>query len=314
MAMRRLWAIGILGSLFLMASSADAAVPKLINYSGKIVDKSGNLLGDGTYDMKFTIYSGQSGPAIWWESHLNANGQGVSVRNGAYSVVLGGISPLGDTSTSFSSDYYLEMQFYNPAPYSTWETFAKQQLLTVPYSMRAEYANQIEDNTISTNKIVNGSVTGVKIQSGTVLGGNIGSNTITAANIANGTITGNKIAPLAITGSNINNGTIVNGNIAPNAVDQLKANFAPVVWKYPGTSGDNPKIIYGQTTSDSGGGYTINISGYGFTQAPIFVASSIGGIVSFVFGNASTTQVIGSTHNSGGAPTQVTFNWVLIGR
>lgn len=124
-----------------IALSAAAGIPKYINYSGKIMDKSGYLLEDGEYDMEFRLYDGETGPEIWCETHHQAEGRAVQVVKGTYNIQLGKYSALGDTTTTFASGYYIEMKFKKPVD-STYEVFSKQPLSTTPYSIRSKYANQ----------------------------------------------------------------------------------------------------------------------------------------------------------------------------
>jgi len=51
--MKRLMGMLLLGML---AVPVFAEVPKLINYSGKIMDKQGIILEDKDYDMIFTLW------------------------------------------------------------------------------------------------------------------------------------------------------------------------------------------------------------------------------------------------------------------
>lgn len=266
-----------------MAWTAQAAgVPKQISYSGKIADKNGNLLADGEYDMLFKLFSGPSGPERWKEEHYQAAGHAVTVSKGAYHVVLGEIAPLGNTSTTFNEDYYLEMAFKKPAD-TVWQTFPRQPLMTTPYSMRAEYSNQavialsIADNTVDSAKIVNGSVAA----------DDLGSGVVTSAKVADGAIDG-----------------------------QPKAPWAPKVYKN-GAQITNPKIACGSGVS----GTTIQF-GITFNNPPVVTtqADYCGDTTHPRFVNVrdiTTTQFTAATWQQNGTEdqyfTNIIFSWIAVG-
>jgi hypothetical protein len=140
--------------LMAMAVQVKAEVPKLINYSGKLTDKAGNILPDRVYNMKYILYDAQSGEnEIWREEHL-APDNGIMTYGGGFNVILGGISP--NPWPDFNQNYYIELQVYiNDA----WEVFGRQKILSVAYAQRAEYANQA----VIANSVADNTVTGSKI-------------------------------------------------------------------------------------------------------------------------------------------------------
>jgi len=77
---------------------------------------------------------------VWEERHLTAVGQGVRTMAGAFNVVLGSIQPLGNSVTAFDKSYYIEASFKKEA---SWETFGRQQLISVPYALRAEFCSDM---------------------------------------------------------------------------------------------------------------------------------------------------------------------------
>ncbi len=125
----------------LIAASIAAEVPKLITYSGKLTDKQGNLVPDGDYDMKFVLWDHETSTAdvnkIWEEQHLNIQGHGVPVRGAGFNIWLGGITSL----PIFDKNYYLVLTFYKDG---VWHDFNRQKIISVPYAIRAEYANHVQ--------------------------------------------------------------------------------------------------------------------------------------------------------------------------
>ncbi len=139
--------------LMAMVATVKAEVPKLINYSGKLTDKQGNILEDKIYDIRFSLCTTQTGATeVWAEEHYNAQGRGVQTYGGGFNVVLGGTTPL----PAFEQNYWIEIRINIKG---TDETFSRQEMLSVPYAQRAEYANQA----VIANSVADNTVTGSKI-------------------------------------------------------------------------------------------------------------------------------------------------------
>ena len=178
----------------ILAASAMATVPKLINYSGKLTDKAGNVLPDKAYDIRFSLWTAQTGGSEeWWEEHYITQGRGVQTYGGGFNVVLGGTNPL----PAFEQNYWLQITV---TINSTPETFSRQQLLTVPYSIRTQYANEVIDNSITSSKIQDGTISSADIADGTVQNQDLTDSIITNSKIANNAVSESKITLAAIQG------------------------------------------------------------------------------------------------------------------
>ena len=68
-----------------------AAVPGLINYQGKVTDNSGAAL-NGTYEMRFALYTEETGGSMLW--HHIPDSHFVTVSEGVFNVQLGSLNPL----------------------------------------------------------------------------------------------------------------------------------------------------------------------------------------------------------------------------
>jgi hypothetical protein len=319
--------------LFLsLATQIYAAVPPLINYSGKLTDKTGNLIVDGEYDMIFTLYDAiTGGNQVWQESHA-ATGQLICVRAGAFNMILGDTAQGGIVLPTFSKPYFLELSFKRHSD-PTYETFPRQQLLSTPYSMRAEIANQVANDCITSEKIADKSISTC----------DIADNTITAAKIANSTITASKITTTAgqrINGSNIENGTltssnittsttagqriqtvniedsaITNAKIANGAVDTpAKVPVAPAVY-FTSSPQNNPKIDCGSGTTNDSGDYSVSFHVV-FSSPPIVVVSRNWTGTATQFANTNSVTTTGfsvATFNGTYKAGPIGFNWIAIG-
>ena len=105
-------------------------VPQTMNYQGTLRDSAGELL-TGAYTMTLRLYANVTDPlgsALWSEEHT-----GVVVREGAFDVVLGDITPLAPSLFSASEHRYLGVTV---DPYA--EMIPRQALSSVPYAVQAE--------------------------------------------------------------------------------------------------------------------------------------------------------------------------------
>lgn len=88
----------------LILSSMLLAIPRTMNYQGKLTDTDGVGINDDL-DMVFRIYDTASGGIpLWSESHTGV--EGVSVMKGMFDVELGSLNPI---DLDFSDDYWLEL-------------------------------------------------------------------------------------------------------------------------------------------------------------------------------------------------------------
>lgn len=104
-------------------AAAVASVPYLINFQGRLTDNSGNVLADGSYNIKFRIYDALSGGTNRWEGDRvrGAADNRITVTNGLFNIQFGDTSK-GDPALSpslFNSQtyagLYLEVELPTPA-------------------------------------------------------------------------------------------------------------------------------------------------------------------------------------------------------
>ncbi len=163
------------------ASAADT-VPTKMNFQGRLTDTAGNVKANGTYNMRFKLYTVSSGGTnVWAEDYLVSAAQGVTIANGSFSVQLGSITIL-PASLFASGPLYLEVEFPTPATANTaspvWTEGAmtpRNQMLTSAYAFNAETVDGIDgaalaqlstNNTFSgTNSLQATSATAFRVQS-----------------------------------------------------------------------------------------------------------------------------------------------------
>jgi microcystin-dependent protein len=141
--LRRVLSAAALGTLLIAAFPALAAdpVPLSINYQGKLTDGSGNLVGNGNYEIKFQIWSDETtGTLIWGKIYP------VHIQDGYFNVILGagGTAVAGATQTDLSQAFSESTRFLgltvtrdlSGLVASQQEIAPRQQFLSAPYALR----------------------------------------------------------------------------------------------------------------------------------------------------------------------------------
>lgn len=105
--------VALITTLFFGAvSSAAPGTNQTISFQGRLLDKNGNPVPDGHFNVQFKIYQDGSGTEAgnpngtlkWTETHINNGGTGgVLVKNGYLSVDLGSKTPFG-TQVDWNQD------------------------------------------------------------------------------------------------------------------------------------------------------------------------------------------------------------------
>ena len=145
-----------------LCQAADR-VPALINYQGKLLDNSGNIVPNGNYQLEFRVWSAaSSGSLIWGRTYP------VNVSEGLFNVVLGdgggdlsGAQTTNLVSAFDSSDRFLGLTITKDQTGATvsnpQEIQPRQQLLSTPYAVAANDAGKL-GGTVATNYLKNGDV------------------------------------------------------------------------------------------------------------------------------------------------------------
>jgi len=254
-------------------AQAAAGINEQLNYQARLLDSSGAVVADGTYNMEFKIYqdgtgcvSGGtppcSGTLKWTETRTSTNK--VTVKNGYFSVNLGSVTAFG-TSVDWNQDTLWLSINIGGTGIPTWdgEMTPFRRLAAVPYAMNAKQLGGLD-----ASQFVKLAPTAVQVDSGTLssifinktgASGNIlqlqknGSDVLNIAN--NGAITTNYTSTSATAGTEyafqINSsdtGAVTSG------ADDTRGLF--VTSNRTGGSGTaviNNYGIYGLATSDTGG-------------------------------------------------------------
>lgn len=113
--------IGLL--IFNFINNSKAAVPKLINFQGRLTDNSGNPI-TGSKTLTFKIFDAQTGGNKIWEGQYTVN-----LEQGVFSIQLGADPSPFSSSVDFNKDYWLEISMGT----TTWP---RQRITSVGYAMQ----------------------------------------------------------------------------------------------------------------------------------------------------------------------------------
>ena len=142
--MKRLLAVTCIFLSFLLLSQiAGAAVPKVINYQGSLLDSAGNPLSTSDYTLTFRIYDGPTstnliwGPQVFDGATTTGHGAQVPVVQGYFNVILGPVDTAGRTlygtfDGPTGENRYLEVTVGSGQP-----ILPRQQILSAPYAISA---------------------------------------------------------------------------------------------------------------------------------------------------------------------------------
>lgn len=97
-------------TLLAVAFSAAGDVPRTLSYQGYLTNAAGQPFANGTTQVFFKLYNVATGG-----SHLWLESQNVQVTNGAFSTILGSISPFDPAQVRFDEAYWLEILVNGPA-------------------------------------------------------------------------------------------------------------------------------------------------------------------------------------------------------
>ena len=174
--------IVLITSVALKPKKVDAATSSTLNFQARLLNSSGSLVSDGTYNIEFKIFdassssgSGQGSCAgdsncLWVETRTGANK--VTLINGYFSVNLASITAFG--SINWDQEMWLTMNIGGTgSPSWDGEMTPRIKLTAVPYAFRAGTALGVASNntsSASTNSanvsVVTGNATGSTSNSG----------------------------------------------------------------------------------------------------------------------------------------------------
>ncbi len=116
-------AVGVATLLAPQSAAGVASVPYLVNFQGRLTDNNGNILTDGSYNIKFRIFDASTSGTNLWEGDRvrGASDHRITVTNGLFNIQFGDTGQ-GDPALSPSlfntqtyANLYLEVELPTPA-------------------------------------------------------------------------------------------------------------------------------------------------------------------------------------------------------
>ncbi len=142
------------------AERAYAAFNQQINYQGKLTTPANVAVTNGTYHMRFNLYTVPTGgSSIWSEDRSTAAGDRITVTNGLFSVLLGSSTPL--TNVNFNQTLYLGVEIGGSSGSPVWdgEMTPRKQLGAVPAAFEADKVDGVSSEEFFRNDAANATST-----------------------------------------------------------------------------------------------------------------------------------------------------------
>lgn len=126
-------------------ATTSAEIPRLINYQGRLTDKTGKPL-EGVHKLTFGIYDAKTAGTLLWEEIYDSTLQGargVVIQKGIFNVLLGELNNGNGTyknlkDLAFDKPYFLEIKVDKDEPLEP-----RQQIAAAGYAIRAERADWV---------------------------------------------------------------------------------------------------------------------------------------------------------------------------
>lgn len=305
-------------------------VPYKVNFQARLTDQNGNIMPDGSYNVKFRLFTNSAGTGspVWEEDYLVANSQGVSLANGLFSVQLGSITAL--TPQLFSSNPNLWLQIELPSPATATSSSPSwtegpmsplQPLESAPYAMNADtldgidstqFARTDQGNTFSGNNTFSNNVT---IVGASTLQGNatIGSTTSAGAlSFLDGTTDGfnGKLQVTTLTGNQtytlpnatgticVSSGNCVGGGGAGSAIGGSGTANTLAMFTATGTIGNSILTQQGTASLTDSGNLIVQGTGSSSIAGSLGIGTTTPGANLDVQSGATTSNAVNITANS----------------
>jgi hypothetical protein len=132
----------------LVSALAEGAVPTKLNFQGILTDTTGAPVSDGTHSTVFKFYTVSSGGAALWQESIN-----VTTTDGLFTTLLGETNMIDETIFP-SVPIYLGVAVDGAA-----EMTPRTEFTSVPWAIKSKIADGVQNNSVNSQSIQDGSVT-----------------------------------------------------------------------------------------------------------------------------------------------------------
>ena len=159
-----LFVLPVTGVFLYTRGRAHAATASTLNFQARLLDNTGQVVADGSYNIQFNLYTIASGGATQWtETHTVSGGNAITVKNGYFSVNLGDST----TGTAFPNtinwdqEQWLGMTVrgtgtcaFGACTPTDAEMTPRFKLTSVPYAFRAGQLMDTTGNAFTANDLI----------------------------------------------------------------------------------------------------------------------------------------------------------------
>ncbi len=144
------------GVLSALPTSAAQSVPYKVNFQGRLTDNNGNVLPDGSYNIKFRLFDAASAGTNKYEEDrvFAAADNRVVIQNGLFNIQFGDVTAITPSLFSGAFPLYLEVELPTPASstcasngcavFTEGAMTPRQPMASSPYALNADTLDGID--------------------------------------------------------------------------------------------------------------------------------------------------------------------------
>jgi hypothetical protein len=219
--------------------SVFSQVPQKLSYQFVVRNAGGTLIANSPVGVRIAILQGSATGTVVYQELFNPNPQ--TNANGLVSIEIGTGLPITGTFSAINwagSPYYLKTET-DPAGGTSYTVVGTSQLISVPYALHSKTTESIPDNSVTSAKILDGTIVTADVANGTVTSAKIGDGNVTTADLADNSVTSAKIADGNITTADIADNAVTIAKISSSGASTnqvVQYSGSDVVWGYaPGS-------------------------------------------------------------------------------
>ena len=169
--------------IVVMTISVFAQSPQKMSYQAVIRNSSGTLVTNHAVGMKISILQGSATGTVVYSETYSPNPQ--TNANGLVTIEIGNGTPVTGTFSGIdwsAGPYYLKTEA-DPAGGSSYTITGTSQLLSVPYSLYSKTSGDLADNSVTSEKIVDGTIVSADLANNSVTTEKLGNASVTYAKL-----------------------------------------------------------------------------------------------------------------------------------